>query len=565
MHGRRLATTEEILTITSPDSDAALRTLENWTDEHDVTLKTVEVGEEIDDIYEAQRATLGVTLGGDGTFLEGIRVFAPKGVPLLGVNTGSLAFLARVAPSDLEDALDEVVSGRSTVDNRQQLHVDAGQIDITGINDVMIQHVPPENPIDRKITRLNLFADEEYVGEYEGTGLAISTPTGSTGISMSAGGPIHYPRNNLALQAVPLHTHRLGVRPVVVGPDTEFNIVTEGRANLLVDGGRSHTILSGGDVVTVTGAERPAHIVRTSYDDHFFTAIATKLGWSIRNGTDQGPRENLTFEEPEPEDTIDHALQVAREAARSAGEPLCELHGHVESVTVKTDKSDIVTEADYQSERIIAAVIRSEFPDHGIYSEEDVQQESESRYTWLLDPLDGTGNFAHGNPNYSISIALLEDGQPVLGVVYAPETGEMFSAIEGGEAYENEVHLQTTDRDQLDESMLLSGYDPDGTFLSHFYQEARGVRRLGSAALSLCYLASGSADAVWEFDTYPWDVAAGIVIARAAGAHITGATGEEYQFDMDTLDHRTEMLGSNGPLHPALLEHLDADEGDLQG
>jgi len=565
MHGRRLATTEEILTITSPDSDAALRTLENWTDEHDVTLKTVEVGEEIDDIYEAQRATLGVTLGGDGTFLEGIRVFAPKGVPLLGVNTGSLAFLARVAPSDLEDALDEVVSGRSTVDNRQQLHVDADQIDITGINDVMIQHVPPENPIDRKITRLNLFADEEYVGEYEGTGLAISTPTGSTGISMSAGGPIHYPRNNLALQAVPLHTHRLGVRPVVVGPDTEFNIVTEGRANLLVDGGRSHTILSGGDVVTVTGAERPAHIVRTSYDDHFFTAIATKLGWSIRNGTDQGPRENLTFEEPEPEDTIDHALQVAREAARSAGEPLCELHGHVESVTVKTDKSDIVTEADYQSERIIAAVIRSEFPDHGIYSEEDVQQESESRYTWLLDPLDGTGNFAHGNPNYSISIALLEDGQPVLGVVYAPETGEMFSAIEGGEAYENEVHLQTTDRDQLDESMLLSGYDPDGTFLSHFYQEARGVRRLGSAALSLCYLASGSADAVWEFDTYPWDVAAGIVIARAAGAHITGATGEEYQFDMDTLDHRTEMLGSNGPLHPALLEHLDADEGDLQG
>ena len=563
MHGRRLATTEEIITITSPNSDVALDAIKSWTDDRDIELSTVAVGEEIDDIHDETRATLGITLGGDGTFLEGIRAFAPRQIPLLGVNTGTLAFLARVSPDDLDDALTEAIRGRSTVDNRQQLQVQAKGVETTGINDVMIEHVPPENPVDRKITRLHLFADDEYVGEYEGTGLAVSTPTGSTGISLSADGPIHYPKNNLALQVVPLHTHRLGVRPLVVGESTELTIVSEGRANLLVDGGRTHTILSGGDVVTVTGADNPAHIVRTSYDDHFFTAISDKLGWSIRTGDDNGPREALDLGEPEmPEGTVERALQIAKEAAQSAGEPLRELHGQVESVSVKSDKSDIVTEADYQADHIISTVIENEFPEHGIRSEESEEKEG-NEYTWLIDPLDGTGNFAHGNPNYSVSIGLLQDERPVMGVVFAPETGELFSAIAGGDAYENGNKLTTTDRDELDESMLLSGYDPDGTFLSHFYQEARGVRRLGSAALSLCYLASGTADAVWEYDTYPWDVAAGLVIARAAGAQITDSTGEDYQLRLDQDEQRAELLGSNGPLHPALISHLEAD-GSLQ-
>lgn len=563
MHGRRLATTEEIITITSPDSDEALDAIASWTDERGIDLKTVGVGEDIDEYYDETRATLGVTLGGDGTFLEGIRAFAPRQIPLLGVNTGTLAFLARVSPEDLDDALTEAIRGRSTVDNRQQIEVQAKGVETTGINDVMIQHVPPENPVERKITRLNVFADDEYVGEYEGTGLAVSTPTGSTGISMSANGPIHYPKNNLALQVIPLHTHRMGVRPLVVGDTTELSIITQGRANLLVDGGRTHTILSGGDVVTVTGADNPARIVRTSYDDHFFTAISDKLGWSIRRGDDHGPREALDLGEPEmPEDTVERALQIAKEAARSAGEPLQELHGHVESVTHKSDKSDIVTEADYQADHIIATVIENEFPEHGIRSEESEEREG-NEYTWLIDPLDGTGNFAHGNPNYSVSIGLLEDERPVMGVVYAPETGELFSAIAGGDAYENENVLSTTDREDLDESMLLSGYDPDGSFLSHFYQEARGVRRLGSAALSLCYLASGTADAVWEYDTYPWDVAAGLVIARAAGARITDVSGDDYRLRLDQDEQRAELLGSNGPLHPALLSHIET-EASLQ-
>jgi myo-inositol-1(or 4)-monophosphatase len=567
MQGRRLATTDEIVAVVSPDSEDVVARLEAWTDDREIGLSAVDVGEDIDDVYDESRATLGVTVGGDGTFLEGIKTFAPRGVPQLGVNTGTLAFLARVEPEDLEAALDEVIHGRATVDSRQQVAVSGPGVEATGINDVMVEHVPPENPIDRKITRLDVYADDEYVGEFEGTGLAVSTPTGSTGVSLSANGPIHYPRNNQTLQLVPLHTHQLGVRPIVVSPETELRIVTQGPASLLVDGGRAHAMLDAGEEVLVTGAETLAHVVHTSYDDHFFTAISKKLGWDIRD-VDEPPR--VPAEPPhdgrvsaigDGYDLLERALTIATEAAEAAGEPLRELHGQVDSVTVKSDKSDIVTEADHQANRIITTVIENEFPDHGIVSEERPREVREDGYTWVVDPLDGTGNFAHGNPNYSISIALLEGDWPVLGVVYVPETDELFTGTASGEAHKDGDPIETTDRDRLDESMLISGYDPDGSFLSLFYQESRGVRRLGSAALNLCYLASGSADATWEHDTYPWDVAAGLVIARAAGARITDERGEPFIFDLET-DGRAALLGSNGPLHPALLEHLDAARRD---
>ncbi|ADD03982.1 putative NAD kinase / phosphatase (homolog to bifunctional inositol monophosphatase / fructose 1,6-bisphosphate) [Natrialba magadii ATCC 43099] len=605
MQGRRLATTEEIVAIVSPDSDDVVARLESWTAERDISLSTVAVGDDIDHVYDENRATLGVTIGGDGTFFEGIKTFAPRNVPQIGVNTGTLAFLARVEPEDLEAALDEIIHGRAKVDSRQQVVVHGEGIDATGINDVMVEHVPPENPIDRKITQLDVYADDEYIGEFEGTGLAVSTPTGSTGISLSANGPIHYPVDNHTLQLVPLHTHQIGVRPIIVSSSTELRLVTRGPATLLVDGGRANATLETGEEVLITGAERLAHVVRTSYDDHFFTAISKKLGWGIRD-VDEPQRQSTTAAReqagdfaaesvgddhglpPGPAPTpspsrapgsdsttpaltdgdsstvLEHAHTIATEAAEAAGEPLRELHGQVETVDVKSNKSDIVTEADHQANRIITTVIDNEFPDHGIVSEEQPRRNGKNGYTWVVDPLDGTGNFAHGNPNYSISIALLENGTPAMGVVYVPETDELFSAIAGIGAWRDGDPIETTDRDRLDESMLISGYDPDGTFLSHFYQESRGVRRLGSAALNLCYLASGSADATWEHDTYPWDIAGGLVIARAAGATITDERGEPFVFDLAT-DKRTALLGSNGPLHPALLEHLGTGLPDRSG
>lgn len=561
MHGRRLATTGKLIVLTSPDSEGPLGRVKDWATDRDIEVAVVELGEEIGNAYEPTVPTLGVTLGGDGTFLEGIKLFSPLGIPQLGVNAGTLAFLARVELEELEEALDEVLRGRAQVDSRQQLHVDAQGIDATGINDVMLQHVPPENPFDRKITRLDVFVDGEYVGQYEGTGLAISTPTGSTGVSLSADGPIHMPADNHTLQIIPLHTHSLGARPMVVSADAEIQVVTREQASLLVDGGRAHKILTGGDVIDVTGADERAHVVRTSYDDQFMTAITKKLNWGLRADEDtDGPRELLDDDFPDKEPTtVERALQIAKEAAWSAGDPLRELHGRVEDVTTKTNKSDIVTEADHQANRIITTVIENEFPDHSIFSEEAAFKEGDSDFKWVIDPVDGTGNFAHGNPQYSVSIALLEAGEPVMGVVYVPETDELFHAIAGGNAYKGDTQIQTTDRVELDESMMLSGWDPDGDFLTHFYQETRGVRALGSAALSLCYLANGSAEGIWEYGTYPWDTAAGVVIARAAGAKITNRFGEEYTVEFGS-DERKELLGSNGPAHENILEHLQKNE-----
>jgi myo-inositol-1(or 4)-monophosphatase len=560
MHGRRLATVDNIIVLTSPDGGESLERLQDWAAEKGIDVAVVELGEDIDDAYDPTRATLGVTLGGDGTFLEGIKLFTPLGIPQLGVNAGTLAFLARVELEELEAALDEVIRGRAEIDSRQKLHVDAPGVDTAGINDVMIQHVPPENPFDRKITRLDVFVDDEYVGQYEGTGLAISTPTGSTGVALSAGGPVHMSGDNHTLQITPLQTHSMGVRPIVVSANADIKIVSREQASLLVDGGRAHKILSGGDVIDVTGADGRAHVVRTSYDGQFMTAITEKLSWGIRDNPD-GPRELLDDEFPSEEPSlVEKARDIATEAAQSAGEPLRELHGRVEDVTVKTDKSDIVTEADHQANRIITTIIENEFPSHSIFSEEAAFQEGDSEYKWVIDPIDGTGNFAHGNPQYSLSIGLLEGDEPVMGVVYVPETDEMFHAIEGDDAYKGEKKIQTSGRSELDESMLLSGWDPDGEFLTHFYQETRGVRALGSAALSLCYLANGSAEGIWEYGTHPWDVAAGLVIARAAGAKITDRYGEEYTVEFDS-ENRKELLGSNGAAHENILAHLQKSDG----
>jgi myo-inositol-1(or 4)-monophosphatase len=561
MNGRRLATTERLIVIHSPDSDGPLEEVQAVADAHEIEMAAVPVGDPIVDVVDSAKETLGVTLGGDGTFLEGVRAFSPREIPFVGVNTGTLAFLATVSPADLKPALEEVLQGRATVNERQQLHVDADGVDCTGINDVMIEPVSPENPFDRKISRLQVFVDGEYVGEYDGSGIAVATPTGSTGVSLSAGGPVHFPKNNGSLQVIPLHTHRMGVRPLVVDSSSEVEIVSLSSANLLVDGGRATTELDEDDVVTISGANAAARIVTTSYDDDFFTSVSEKLGWSVREDRDDCGKNHLIDEREtgaiEGEDLFTRAQRVAEEAATSVGEPLRELHGETESVERKSDAADIVTEADYKSEKVITTIIENEFPDHGIYSEEAVEKESDSEYTWLLDPLDGTGNFANGNPNYAVSIALIENNEPVVGVVYAPETDELFSAIRGGEARRNGEPIAPTDRDSLEESMVLSGYDPDGSFLSHCYHETRGVRRLGAAALNLCYLASGSADAVWEYDTYPWDVAAGVVIARAAGANITNQDGMSYSL---SFDHgaRNDLLGTNGPLHSSLVGHLEA-------
>lgn len=552
MQGRRLATTEEVVCLTSDPEDEALQALESWTTTQGIDLTVHEVGSDLERDY-ADTEALGVSVGGDGTFLEGIRVFAPRQIPLVGLNAGTLAFLARIGPENVADALSEVLRGHATVYDRQQVQVAGAGLDAVGINEVMIEAVPPEDPVDRKIARLQVFVDGEYVGQYDGTGLAVNTPTGSTGVALSSGGPVHYPKDNFTLQITPLQTHSMGARPIVVSEDSEITVVPESPVNVFVDGGRHYETADDGDVLQITGADDRAHIVRTSYDDEFMSALAGKLGWGLRDAEGTPP---VTISDDETEPFLERARRVARGAAESAGEMLTELRGRA-GVQIKTNKSDIVTEADFRADDIIRTAIESEFPGHNVRSEESDPRDGDSKYTWLIDPVDGTSNFAHGNPNYSISIALLEDDQPVVGVVHSPETGATYHAVRGEGAYQDETPISVTDHDQLDESMLLSGYDPDGEFLQQFYQQTRGIRRVGSVALNLSFVAAGNADAAWEYATYPWDVAAGLVILEEAGGVATDGQNNPYEFELDATDERKPLLVSNGAIHEQLVTQLN--------
>lgn len=552
MRGRRLVTTDRVVAIvTDVDTDAVDR-LRAWCDDTDVECTVHPVGADVAEGLGRTTRTVGVTIGGDGTFLEGVKAFAPRGVPILGIDLGTRAFLVRTAPADMERALDEVIAGDAVIDERSELRVRVDDLDATGLNDVLMRHAPPDRPVDRKVTSFDVFVDREYAGTFDGTGLVVSTPTGSTGIALSAGGPIHHPSHNETLQVTPLLIHDLSARPIVVDDSMPIAIRPTDTVELSIDGGRHFRTVDGGTVIRLERSTTPARLIRTSVDADHFQALADRLGWRPGAGDVPPPPPNVPA--TRPTNTLDQAREVAEEAARAVGGPLRELHGKTETIEYKSDKADIVTEADYQSQRIITAIIRSEFPDHSIRSEEDVHHEGEAGYTWLIDPLDGTGNYANGNPNYAVSIALVRDRRPVMGVVYAPETDELFSAVDGGPALRNGKPISTTDRDRLEESVFMSGYDPDGAFLTHFYQKTRGVRRLGSAALHLCYLAAGSCDATWEYDTLPWDTAAGVVIARAAGARLTDVHGEP--FAAFGGDEHNELLGSNGPLHDAILAHL---------
>ncbi len=554
MRGRRLVTTERIIAIVSSGGEAVLERLEAWATDNGIDIASVSVGESIEDVLSDRGPTIGVTIGGDGTYLEGIKQFAPREIPLLGIDTGTHPFLVRIDPDDMEEALREVIRGRASIESRSQLRVVAGTLEGTGLNDVMLEHVQPEDPVDRKITTFDVFVDEEYVGAYSGTGVAIATPTGSTGVSLSAGGPIHYPRNNRTLQITPMLTHDLSVRPIIVDQGATIAVESDGPVDLSVDGGRHHRRLEPGDPVRIEIAEEAAQLIHPSVEAGYFEALSSRLGWNLRDSEAPAPPVEVGSDDDQLS-TLERAKRVAAEAAQSVGGPLRELHGQTESVEFKTDKSDIVTEADYQSESIITSIIENEFPGHNIHSEETVHHEGGSQYTWVIDPLDGTGNYANGNPNYAVSIGLVRDDEPVMGVVYAPETDELFSAIKGEGAYCDGTRISTTERSSLDESVFMSGYDPDGTFLTHFYNETRGVRRLGAVALHLCYLASGSCDATWEFDTYPWDTAAGVVIAQEAGATITDADGEPFNIYSED-GARNELIATNGPLHDVVLSHL---------
>ena len=580
MHARRLTTTDRIVAVVSPDSDHAVDSVRTWGADNDIAVTTVPVGETPPASADQQETTLGVSVGGDGTLLQAVRQFAPRDVPVLGIDTGTLAFLVRVPVDKVGAALTEATRGRARIERRSRLSVAAPELSVTALNDIVVRAPPPADPVDRKTVGIDVFVGTERVGTYHGDGVVVSTATGSTGLSLSAGGPVHDPRRSEAIQIVPLATHSLGVRPLVVGPETPITVVPNRPAVVVVDGGQRHYELAAEMPVRIDGTAPPAELVATSVDDSFYHTLGDQLGWHVRDsgpatrsrpvageqsvddtaadglstlGTaDRGTALDVDYETPVD---LGRALRVAVDAVESVAGPLRRWHGDVESEHHKTDSADIVTEVDRFAEETITAILDAEFPECACLSEERGSTDEDGVATWVVDPLDGTSNYANGNPNYCVSVGLLVDGEPTLGVVHAPETGKLWTGVRGAFARLDGRPVTTTTRSTLEESVLMSGYDPDGAFLRALYDDTRGVRRLGSAGLHLCYLASGAADATWEHDTAPWDVAAGLVIARAAGATVTDPDGDRFEFG--DWQRRTPLLGTNGPLHDRLVGRVE--------
>lgn len=226
---------------------------------------------------------------------------------------------------------------------------------------------------------------------------------------------------------------------------------------------------------------------------------------------------------------------------------------------------NLVTQADEDAERLILAKLREAFPEHGILAEESGETDGASRYTWVVDPLDGTTNFAHGFPVFAVSMALRgPDGQPLLGVVVDPLSGECFAASRGGGATLNGAPIHVTGEQELNRALLATGFpydrhtapDNNTAAFARFIRRAQGVRRAGAAALDLAYVACGRLDAFWEQSLHPWDVAAGILLVREAGGVVTNYVGGE-----EGLSEGTNVVASNGHLHEAMMAVLAQKDG----
>lgn len=224
---------------------------------------------------------------------------------------------------------------------------------------------------------------------------------------------------------------------------------------------------------------------------------------------------------------LEQLLASATVIARKAGEQHIKYFRHKGlHVDVKLNESDIVTAADKAAEETILREIHSLYPDHDVLSEESGETLVGSRYRWVIDPLDGTTNFSTGLPGFCVSIALEEDGESVLGVVYAPRLGELFTAVKGGGARLNGEPISVKSNRLIERAVVSTGFpvdknvNPDNNIdnVMRVLPLVRGLRRLGSAALDLCYVGAGFLDAYWECNLHRWDIAAGLLIATEAGA-----------------------------------------------
>jgi myo-inositol-1(or 4)-monophosphatase len=249
-----------------------------------------------------------------------------------------------------------------------------------------------------------------------------------------------------------------------------------------------------------------------------------------------------------------HFLETAVEIARESGALVANYHErHVPFET--KGEFDLVTEADRASEKLIVERLRSHFPSHAIVAEEGGGHESSSEYRWFVDPLDGTTNFAHSFPMFCVSIGLERAGELIAGIVYDPIRQESFTAERGAGAFLNNHRIRVSAAARLTDSLASTGFPSRKRHHNiniHFYYQlamaSHGVRRTGSAALDLAFVASGRLDFFWEFGLKPWDMAAGVLLVQEAGGRVSEMTGAP--LSVTASDH---LLADNGVLHDEIL------------
>lgn len=261
---------------------------------------------------------------------------------------------------------------------------------------------------------------------------------------------------------------------------------------------------------------------------------------------------------------LDHVLAVAEETARAAGALLLDGFGREKQIQTKSSAVDFVTQFDLAAEALILERLRVAFPDHGFIGEEGTDETGSQPYVWYIDPLDGTNNYAHGFPVFCVSLALYEGQTPLAAVIYDPTRDECFSAAAGRGAWlrgpngASALHVSTADT--LVHSLLATGFPYDahtspldnGVYVARFIKRAFGLRRAGSAALDMAYVAAGRLDGYWEFKLSPWDVAAGILLVQEAGGHVTLIDGRPLE-----LTRQLHLIASNGRVHAGMQAVID--------
>lgn len=252
-------------------------------------------------------------------------------------------------------------------------------------------------------------------------------------------------------------------------------------------------------------------------------------------------------------------LNFAIETAREAGQVLLERFGRNVNISKKGD-INLVTDADLASEALIIERIKSYYPRHSILAEESgnaVVIGGENTWKWIIDPLDGTTNFAHGYPCFCVTLALEHEGEIVIGVTFDPTRNELFAAERGRGASLNNKPIRVSEAEQLGDALIVTGFPYDfktrndfARHLTQFLIHSRGVRRDGSAAIDLAYVACGRFDGFWEEGLNPWDMAAGVLLIEEAGGRVTGYDNSKFSI------YSPPMLASNALIHSQMLSIL---------